>query len=196
MASCQMILEYGLYISSPGWWHEGEYGLYISSPGWWHEDEFFLHISSPGCEVLSLLIHNALKLGFIEGIQVSGRGPCLSHLIFADNTLIFLKATKTNCTNIVKLLDSYYNASGQEVEDSGNYLGILTIWGRSKKNALTYVKDRIMAKIIGWKQQFLSQSSKETLIKAVAQAVPTYPMNVFKLPENLCSDIDVALARF
>ena len=44
MASCQMILEYGLYISSPGWQHKGEYGLYISSPGWWHEDEFLLHL--------------------------------------------------------------------------------------------------------------------------------------------------------
>ena len=44
MASCQMILEYGLYISSPGWWHGGEYGLYISSPGRWHEDEFILHL--------------------------------------------------------------------------------------------------------------------------------------------------------
>lgn len=53
-----------------------------------------------------------------------------------------------------------------------------------------------MAKIVGWKQQFLSQSGKETLIKAVAQVVQTYAMNVFKLPENLCSDIDEALARF
>ncbi|KAM1620942.1 hypothetical protein ACFXTN_017870 [Malus domestica] len=44
VAICQMILEYWLYISSPGWWHEGEYGLYISSPGLWHEDEFLLHL--------------------------------------------------------------------------------------------------------------------------------------------------------
>ncbi|KAM1440331.1 hypothetical protein ACFXTO_008590 [Malus domestica] len=43
-----MTLEYGLYISSPGWWHEEECGLYISSPGWWHEGEYGLYISSPG----------------------------------------------------------------------------------------------------------------------------------------------------
>ena len=29
MASCQMILEYGLYISSPGWWHEDEFLLHL-----------------------------------------------------------------------------------------------------------------------------------------------------------------------
>ncbi|KAM1158750.1 hypothetical protein ACFX19_032575 [Malus domestica] len=111
-------------------------------------------------KVLSLIIQNASEMGFIEGIQVSGNGPSLSHLIFADDTLIFLKATKTNYTNIVKLLNAYCHASGQvvslqksivyfstntpptiyeelcdilhmpKVEDPRSYLGILTIWGR------------------------------------------------------------------
>lgn len=177
-------------------------------------------------EVLSLLIQNATELGYIDGIRVSGHGPCLSHLIFADDTLIFLKATKTNCTNIVKLLQTYCHILGQEVslqkstmyfstntpmsvlselcdilnmpqvKNPGSYLGIPTLWGRSKKITLAYVKDRMMAKLNGWKQQFLSQAGKETLIKAIAQAVPTYPMNVFKLPNNLCRDIDAAIARF
>ena len=44
MASYLLILEYGLYISSLGWWHEWEYGLYISSPSLWGEDEFLLHL--------------------------------------------------------------------------------------------------------------------------------------------------------
>ncbi|KAM1205709.1 hypothetical protein FF1_006426 [Malus domestica] len=62
-----MILEYGLYISSPGWWHEDEfllhlvggmsgklpndieYELYISSPGWWYEKEYGLVKESTGC---------------------------------------------------------------------------------------------------------------------------------------------------
>lgn len=82
------------------------------------------------------------------------------------------------------------------VDDPGKYLGIPTIWGRSNKDMLDYVKDRIMAKILRWKQQFLSQAGKEILIKAVAQVVSPYPMNVFKLPNNLCQDIDAAIARF
>lgn len=83
-----------------------------------------------------------------------------------------------------------------KMEDFGNYLGIPTVWGRSKKNALAYVKDQMMAKLIEWKQQFLSQAVKETLIKAATQAMPTYPMNVFKLIESLCNDIDAVIARF
>lgn len=34
------------------------------------------------------------------------------------------------------------------------------------------------------------------LIKAVTQAIPTYPMNVFRLPDRLCREIDAALAKF
>ncbi|KAM1708753.1 hypothetical protein ACFX2K_001685 [Malus domestica] len=83
-----------------------------------------------------------------------------------------------------------------QVEDPGKYLGISTDWGSSKKEALAYVNDRVLRKIEGWKQQFLSQAGREVLIKAVAQAVPAYPMNIFKFPDSLCNEIDAAIARF
>lgn len=54
------------------------------------------------------------------------------------------------------------------VVNPGNYLGVPTIWGSSKKAALAYVKDRVFAKVQGWKQRFLSQAGMEVLIKAVA----------------------------
>lgn len=82
------------------------------------------------------------------------------------------------------------------VVDLGVYLGIPTIWGRSKRDALAYIKERVLAKVMGWKQQFLSQAGRKVLIKAVAQAVPTYPMNVFRLPARLCREIDGVLAKF
>lgn len=34
------------------------------------------------------------------------------------------------------------------------------------------------------------------MIKAVAQAMPAYPMNIFKFSDTLCNEIDAALARF
>ncbi|KAM1328944.1 hypothetical protein ACFX1T_012894 [Malus domestica] len=83
-----------------------------------------------------------------------------------------------------------------QVEDLGKYLGIPTDWGSSKKEAMAYVKDRVFRKIKGWKQQFISQAGRKVLIKVVAQAVPAYPMNIFKFSNTLCNEIDVALARF
>ncbi|KAM2146296.1 hypothetical protein ACFX1Q_003174 [Malus domestica] len=43
------------------------------------------------------------------------------------------------------------------VEDPGTYLGVPTMWGRLKRDALAFIKERVLAKILGWKQQFLSQ---------------------------------------
>ncbi|KAM1202839.1 hypothetical protein ACFX2J_018733 [Malus domestica] len=36
----------------------------------------------------------------------------------------------------------------------------------------------------------------KVLIKAVAHAIPVYPMHVFLFPNTLCDDIDSAIARF
>lgn len=39
-------------------------------------------------------------------------------------------------------------------------------------------------------------AGREVLIKAVAQASPTYVMSCFKLPDNLYKEIDFVTARF
>ncbi|KAM1650153.1 hypothetical protein ACFXTH_002701 [Malus domestica] len=83
-----------------------------------------------------------------------------------------------------------------QVDDPGRYLGVPALWGHSKKETLGYVKERILRKIQGWKQQFLSQAGREILIKAVAQAVSAYPILVLKFPDKLCKEIDAALAKF
>ncbi|CAL2227338.1 unnamed protein product [Prunus armeniaca] len=81
-------------------------------------------------------------------------------------------------------------------EDPGKYLGLPTIWGRSKKMVLAFVKDKILGKIQGWKHGLLSQAGREVLIKSVAQAVLSYPMSVFLFPNGFCKEIDSILANF
>lgn len=43
---------------------------------------------------------------------------------------------------------------------------------------------------------FLSRAGKETLMKAVARAIPNYIMSCYKIPEDCCKDIDSILAKF
>ncbi|KAM1143260.1 hypothetical protein ACFX1X_032552 [Malus domestica] len=45
-------------------------------------------------EVLSLIIRKAVQQGYLDGIRISASGPVLSHLLFANDTLVFLMATK------------------------------------------------------------------------------------------------------
>lgn len=44
--------------------------------------------------------------------------------------------------------------------------------------------------------KLLSKAGKEVLIKSVIQAIPTYVMGCFKLPDYLLKEIDSIIARF
>uniref|UniRef100_A0A2N9GC52 Reverse transcriptase zinc-binding domain-containing protein n=1 Tax=Fagus sylvatica TaxID=28930 RepID=A0A2N9GC52_FAGSY len=76
------------------------------------------------------------------------------------------------------------------------YLGLPPIIGRSKRKAFEDIKSRIGRKVGGWKEKLLSQAGKEILIKAVAQAIPTYAMSVFRLPGSLCDEINSMISNY
>ncbi|KAM1024483.1 hypothetical protein ACFX13_038479 [Malus domestica] len=48
----------------------------------------------------------------------------------------------------------------------------------------------------GWAEQFLSPAGKEILIKAVATAMPNHAMSCFKLPIEVCRDIEKAIRSY
>lgn len=51
----------------------------------------------------------------LEGVQIGALGPVISHLFFAYDTLIFLRADVQNCRNLVHILERYCDASEQKV---------------------------------------------------------------------------------
>lgn len=63
--------------------------------------------------------------------------------------------------------------------NTGRYLDLPSTVGRSKKHIFAYIKDRLSKKMQGWRSQKLSKAGKEVLIKATAQAIPTYYMTTF-----------------
>lgn len=75
-------------------------------------------------------------------------------------------------------------------------MGLSTVWGRSKREALGYLKDRIKDKLNGWRTKTLNQAGKEVLIKSVITAIPSYVMSIFKLPKTWCSKINALIADF
>ena len=77
-----------------------------------------------------------------------------------------------------------------------NYLGLPSMVGRAKYQSFNHLKERVWRKIQGWKGKLLSQAGREVLIKAVVQAIPTYTMNVFKLPKKLCSELEKMVRDF
>ena len=70
------------------------------------------------------------------------------------------------------------------------YLGLPSIIGRSKKQIFAEIREKVEKKLAGWKGKLLLMGGKEILIKAVAQAIPSYTMSCFLLPMSLCEDLE------
>jgi hypothetical protein len=77
----------------------------------------------------------------------------------------------------------------RHVLGTGNYLGLPSMVGRKKKSVFAYIKDRVWKRINSWKGKALSRAGKEVMIKSVLQAIPSYVMSVYLLPDSTIKDI-------
>lgn len=76
------------------------------------------------------------------------------------------------------------------------YLGLSNVVSRDKKKAFQKLKDRMNEKIGIWSKRHLSQGGKEVFIKSILQAIPTYIMFCFLLPNSFCTDLESIISRF
>lgn len=176
-------------------------------------------------EGLSALLSDAEERGAIEGVKVCRDAPSVSHLLFADDSLILMKADVANANTLKGILQSYCNASGQMVSEakcsiyfspntsvdkrvevcttlnilvealSEKYLGLPLLVGADRSDKFQYLVDRVCQLVQGWKEKTLSIGGKEVLLKVVAQALPAYAMSVFRIPKNICKGITDAIAQ-
>jgi len=84
----------------------------------------------------------------------------------------------------------------QEIEHYEHYLGLPSLVGRTKKHSFNLIKEKVWRKLQSWEGKLLSQVSREVLIKAVIQAIPTFAMGCFKIPLGLCHDIEALINKF
>lgn len=177
-------------------------------------------------EGLSSLLKGAVARGEIEGVRVCRDAPEVSHLLFADDSLILMHADKRNAENLKIILDQYCANSGQLVSDAKSsiffsenttvsdktevcqalnimteslndkYLGLPALVGADHSDCFNHLIDRVRSKTKGWKEKLLSMGGKEILMKSIAQAVPVYAMMVFKIPKNICKGISDTISQF
>lgn len=80
--------------------------------------------------------------------------------------------------------------------NTGKYIGLPSIVGRSKKVIFAHIRDRFWNRIQAWRAKPHSKAEREILIKAVAQAIPTYFMSVFLILSLLLMSCKKCLILF
>ena len=90
-------------------------------------------------EGLSAIIHEAVRNHSLTGISICRSSPSVTHLFFADDSILFCMANFDECQELKLILQMYENASGQ-MNDSRHtkYLGLPSFIGRSKKAGFLY----------------------------------------------------------
>uniref|UniRef100_A0A803QIL1 Reverse transcriptase domain-containing protein n=1 Tax=Cannabis sativa TaxID=3483 RepID=A0A803QIL1_CANSA len=171
-------------------------------------------------EGLSCLIFEAERAGKIHGLRFGTMEQRLSHLLFADDNLVFLDANLDDSNALKEVLGTYAKMSGQcinfektemcvgcKVHDSmanylasnlgvtlvkthTKYLGMPTFVGKNKKQVFRKIREKVEAKLQGWKMGLFSQAGKEILIKAVIQALPCYVMSCFRITKGILHEIE------
>lgn len=69
-------------------------------------------------EGLSCMLRGAEERGELEGIKVCREAPTISHLLFANDSLILLHADKKNADVLADILNRYCVSSGQKLSEA------------------------------------------------------------------------------
>ncbi|KAL9691326.1 hypothetical protein QQ045_011747 [Rhodiola kirilowii] len=177
-------------------------------------------------EWLSRAIEVRREQGLIKGISIAQGAPRITHLLFADDSMIFLRANRREIVELKSVLGEYERISGQKInseksdvvyspnaeEDIRNYindqmgvqgterhtryLGLPLVVGLNKKEMCRVIEEKIQKRITDWKYRMLSFAGKEVLVKSVLQALPIFNMQCYKLPKYLCGYLLSTAVRF
>lgn len=167
MNMCVRSVNYSILVN------EDMVGPIIPARGFRQGDPLSPYLFILCTERLSAVLNTANGNGTLHGIRVCRNAPPISHLMFADDCLLFCRATVTECARLKQVLEDYEAASEQAINfeksglffsrnidedrrqvirnilgvfqplNTGRYLGLPSLIGREKRAIFNYIKDRL-----------------------------------------------------
>lgn len=176
-------------------------------------------------DALSEMLNRAKEAGHLEGLVPQLVPGGLTHLQYADDTILFLANTEENIATIKFLLYCYEEMSGLKINyqkseviviggdesdtlrvanlfncKSGklpfSYLGIPVSVDKLSATNLNIPAAKIEKRLATWKCGHLSYGGRSILINSCLSSIPMYMMGIYLLPEGVHQKMDSFRARF
>ncbi|KAK9154956.1 hypothetical protein Sjap_002436 [Stephania japonica] len=176
-------------------------------------------------DVMGRMIDKAKLSGVVEGFRIGRDVTHITHLFYADDSLMFIKDSHRAVFNLMSIVNHFCSISGLRLNmDKCNLLGInipvtqvvetanaigckIGGWpltylglplGRSPLSRTFWdpVLQKIAKRLDGWKRGFLSKGGRVTLICSVLDALPTYFLSLFRLPAGIARQMEKMMRDF
>lgn len=177
-------------------------------------------------DLLSCMLAKAELDSRITGVKVSRTSPRVTHLMYADDLVIYCHASPLDINEIVAILHEYCHCTGQainwdkssvhfshnvtraarvqycrllgitECTHQSSYLRHRLCKYRHKNDAYHTVMDKLSNKLSGWKAKEPSMASRLVLVKSIAQAIPAFVMKTFYFTKTMLCRKDNCIRDF
>ena len=107
--SCISLVSFEVFVNG------GKIASFKFSHGLRKGDPLSPYLFILGQEVLSRLLDYKLRSKNISDIKTSISGPTITHVMYADDIVLFTKATRRDASNLVWILEKYCSQSGQAI---------------------------------------------------------------------------------
>ncbi|XP_061371034.1 uncharacterized protein LOC133313656 [Gastrolobium bilobum] len=207
-------------------WNGTQAGSISPSRGLRQGDPLSPYIFVLCMEKLSHLITDSLEKKEWKPKKAGKGGPSISHLLFADDLMLFGEADSDQIRIVMSCLNKFGSMSGQKVslkkssiffsknvpqdvvnaiveisgfahtKNLGRYLGYKRKHGRVSKLHHGELMDRVNNMLQGWEKQCLSMAGRITLAKSVISTIPMFNMQSSLLPMGICDEIEKLQRKF
>ncbi|GJV52938.1 putative RNA-directed DNA polymerase, partial [Tanacetum coccineum] len=176
-------------------------------------------------EGLNALLKEAVDKSIFKGIRVGAEEVMVSHLQYADDTIIFGEWSRENACNLMNILKCFEEVAGLKINltkskiygvgvEGGEldrmacymrcsvstfpftYLGLPIGVNMRRTSAWNGVVDRFKSRLSGWKAKAMSFGGRLTLVKSVLGSLPLYYFFMFRVPSSIISALERVRKNF
>ena len=193
-------------------------GFFHNSRGLRQGDPLSPYLFVIGMEALSRLLNRAVDGNYLSGSKIAERdgvGTIISHLLYADDTLLFCGANKDQLKFLSWILMWFEALSGLRINLNkseilpvgsvdnvqelaaelgcgigslpSSYLGLPLGANHKAVGVWDTVEDRFRKRLASWKSQYISKGGRLTLIQSTLSCLPIYCLSLFRMPVSICT---------